>query len=215
MKKKVIAAVLLSAMLMSACNTATATESTAPETEAVTTTTVEETTTETTTEATSEVTTASEEEMLDMTIEEVVQAILDATGEEYFIFVDDADSWRTTINLSEGIENYMTCGYIGRLEDDEMVDGYNTIYITFEVFEFDTESEQYKSVCETGKFVISRGEDPIVKKHAVVNKQYALIAFGALCNDDEYALGKDPAELYPPYTIGKTQQGYDAFVNLK
>lgn len=209
MKRKAFAAVLLAAMLLTACSTSNTTESTAPETEAPTTTTTAATTVETTEETTTE----TEFERLDMTIDEVIQAILDATGEEYFIYVDDADSWKTTISHSEGIVDYMTCGYIGRLEGDDMVDGYNTIYITFEVYEFDTDSEQYKDVCETGEFIISRGEEPFVKKHAVVNKQFILVAGGALCNDDVYRSG-DPIEVEPPYTIGKTQEGYDAFVAL-
>ena len=96
-----------------------------------------------------------------------------------------------------------------------MIDGYNTIYIIFEVYEFDVESEQYKQVCETGEFTISRGEDPFTKKHAVVNHQFVLVAYTALCNDDEFHYGKDPEEREPPYTIGKTQLGYDAFVAMK
>lgn len=214
MKRKAIAAVLLSALLLSACTKTPETSATITTEATTTTTTVEETTTETTTEATTEETTA-ELALLDMTTEEVIQAILDATGEEYFIFVDDADSWQTTINSTEGVIDYMTCGYIGRLEGDDMIDGYNTIYITFEVYEFDVNSEQYKTVCETGEFIISRGEDPFVKKHCVVNGQFVLIAGGALCNDDQFHFNVDPIEYDPPYTIGKTQEGYDAFISLK
>ena len=210
MNKKAIAAVLSAAMLMTACNSTKATESSATETEAATV----ATTLATTTEITEETTEETEPEKLDMTIDEVVQAILDAAGEEYFIFVDDADAWKTTVKHTEGLVNYMNCGYIGRLEGDDMIDGYNTIYITFEVFEFDTESDNYRNVCETGEFVISRGDAPFMKKHAIVNRQYVLVASGALCNDDEYRYGKDPMETEPPFTIGKTQQGYEAFIAL-
>ncbi|MBQ2437046.1 MAG: hypothetical protein II265_03030 [Clostridia bacterium] len=152
---------------------------------------------------------------LDKTVDDVIQVILDATGDEYFVYTDDADMWQATIKNSEGIVDYKTCGYISRLEGDDMIDGYNTIYIVFEVYELDMDSEQYKHVCEKGELIISRGEDSFTKKHAFVNGQFVLIACGALCNDDEFHYGTDPQELEPPYTIGKVQEGYDAFIALK
>jgi hypothetical protein len=219
MKRKAIAAILLSAMLFSACSSKpdATTPTTLAETETPATTVAE--TTEATTEAT-EATEASEKAAapavrLDKTIDDVVQTILDATGDEYFVFVDDADMWQATISHSEGIVDYKTCGYISRLEGEDMVKGYNTIYIVFEVYELDMESEQYKHVCEKGELIISRGEDSFTKKHAFVNGQFVLIACGALCNDDEFHYGTDPQELEPPYTIGKVQEGYDAFIALK
>ena len=219
MKRKAIAAILLSAMLFSACSSKpdATTPTTLAETETPATTVAE--TTEATTEAT-EATEASEKAAapavrLDKTIDDVVQTILDATGDEYFVFDDDADMWQATISHSEGIVDYKTCGYISRLEGEDMVKGYNTIYIVFEVYELDMESEQYKHVCEKGELIISRGEDSFTKKHAFVNGQFVLIACGALCNDDEFHYGTDPQELEPPYTIGKVQEGYDAFIALK
>ena len=219
MKRKAIAAILLSAMLFSACSSKpdATTPTTLAETETPATTVAE--TTEATTEAT-EATEASEKAAapavrLDKTIDDVVQTILDATGDEYFVFVDDADMWQATISHSEGIVDYKTCGYISRLEGEDMVKGYNTIYIVFEVYELDMESEQYKHVCEKGELIIYRGEDSFTKKHAFVNGQFVLIACGALCNDDEFHYGTDPQELEPPYTIGKVQEGYDAFIALK
>ena len=219
MKRKAIAAILLSAMLFSACSSKpdATTPTTLAETETPATTVAE--TTEATTEAT-EATETSEKAAapavrLDKTIDDVVQTILDATGDEYFVYVDDADMWQATISHSEGIVDYKTCGYISRLEGEDMVKGYNTIYIVFEVYELDMESEQYKHVCEKGELIISRGEDSFTKKHAFVNGQFVLIACGALCNDDEFHYGTDPQELEPPYTIGKVQEGYDAFIALK
>ena len=207
MKKKIITAVLLSAMLLSACSKPDATTPTTTTTEAPATTVVTTDTTEESVGATAV--------RLDMTLDDVISKILSATGDEYFIYVDDADMWQATISHSEGIVDYKTCGYISRLENDDMIDGYNTIYIVFEVYELDMESEQYKHVCEKGELIISRGEDSFTKKHAFVNGQFVLIACGALCNDDEFHYGTDPQELEPPYTIGKVQEGYDAFIALK
>ena len=219
MKRKAIAAILLSAVLLSACSSKpdATTPTTLAETETPATTVAE------TTVLTAETTEASEvtEEVaaapvrLDKTVDDVIQVILDATGDEYFVFTDDADMWQATIKNSEGIVDYKTCGYISRLEGDDMIDGYNTIYIVFEVYELDMDSEQYKHVCENGELIISRGEDSFTKKHAFVNGQFVLIACGALCNDDEFHYGTDPQELEPPYTIGKVQEGYDAFIALK
>ena len=217
MKRKAIAAILLSAMFLSACSKPDATTPTTTETEVLAATTAETTEINEATEATEETeeTVASTAVRIDKSVDDVVQAILNATGEEYFIYVDDADMWQATINHSEGIVDYKTCGYIGRLEGDDKIDGYNTIYILFEVYELDMDSEQYKRVCESGEMLISRGEDSFSKKHCFVNGQFVLIACGALCNDDEYHYGSDPNELEPPYTIGKTQEGYDAFMSLK
>lgn len=217
MKRKAIAAILLSAVLLSACSKpeptdiATQTETEAPATVAETTVLAAETTEAA--EVTEEVAVAPVR--LDKTVDDVIQVILNATGDEYFVFADDADMWQATIKNSEGIVDYKTCGYISRLEGDDMIDGYNTIYIVFEVYELDMDSEQYKHVCENGELTISRGEDSFTKKHAFVNGQFVLIACGALCNDDEFHYGTDPQELEPPYTIGKVQEGYDAFIALK
>jgi hypothetical protein len=219
MKRKAIAAILLSAVLLSACSSKpdATTPTTLAETETPATTVAETTvlTAETTeaAEVTEEV--AAAPVRLDKTVDDVIQVILDATGDEYFVYVDDADMWQATIKNSEGIVDYKTCGYISRLEGDDMIDGYNTIYIVFEVYELDMDSEQYKHVCENGELIISRGEDSFTKKHAFVNGQFVLIACGALCNDDEFHYGTDPQELEPPYTIGKVQEGYDAFIALK
>ena len=219
MKRKAIAAILLSAVLLSACSSKpdATTPTTLAETETPATTVAETTvlTAETTeaAEVTEEV--AAAPVRLDKTVDDVIQVILDATGDEYFVYTDDADMWQATIKNSEGIVDYKTCGYISRLEGDDMIDGYNTIYIVFEVYELDMDSEQYKRVCEEGELIISRGEDSFTKKHAFVNGQFVLIACGALCNDDEFHYGTDPQELEPPYTIGKVQEGYDAFIALK
>lgn len=212
MKRKAIAAILLSAVLLSACSKPDATTpTTLAETETPATTVAE--TTVLTAETTEEI--AAAPVRLDKTVDDVIQVILDATGDEYFVFADDADMWQATIKNSEGIVDYKTCGYISRLEGDDMIDGYNTIYIVFEVYELDMDSEQYKHVCENGELTISRGEDSFTKKHAFVNGQFVLIACGALCNDDEFHYGTDPQELEPQYTIGKVQEGYDAFIALK
>ena len=219
MKRKAIAAILLSAVLLSACSSKpdATTPTTLAETETPATTVAETTVLAAETTEASEVTeeVAAAPVRLDKTVDDVIQVILNATGDEYFVFADDADMWQATIKNSEGIVDYKTCGYISRLEGDDMIDGYNTIYIVFEVYELDMDSEQYKHVCEKGELIISRGEDSFTKKHAFVNGQFVLIACGALCNDDEFHYGTDPQELEPPYTIGKVQEGYDAFITLK
>lgn len=219
MKRKAIAAILLSAVLLSACSSKpdATTPTTLAETETPATTVAETTVLATETTEAAEVTeeVAAAPVRLDKTVDDVIQVILNATGDEYFVYTDDADMWQATIKNSEGIVDYKTCGYISRLEGDDMIDGYNTIYIVFEVYELDMDSEQYKHVCENGELIISRGEDSFTKKHAFVNGQFVLIACGALCNDDEFHYGTDPQELEPPYTIGKVQEGYDAFIALK
>ncbi len=219
MKRTVIAAILLSAVLLSACSSKpdATTPTTLAETETPATTVAETTVLAAETTEAAKVTeeVAAAPVRLDKTVDDVIQVILNATSDEYFVFTDDADMWQATIKNSEGIVDYKTCGYISRLEGDDMIDGYNTIYIVFEVYELDMDSEQYKHVCGNGELTISRGEDSFTKKHAFVNGQFVLIACGALCNNDEFHYGTDPQELEPPYTIGKVQEGYDAFIALK
>ena len=240
MKRKAIAAMLLSAMLLSACSkpfTSTLTEAETPGT-TVSATAVAETagttavgeaakasvsggeaetagTAEATETESTDVAAVATGVRIDKSLDDVINVILDATGNEYFIFEDDADMWQATISNSEGIVDYKTCGYIARLEGDDKINGYNTIYVLFEVYELDMDSEQYKRVCESGEMLISRGEDSFSKKHCFINGQFVLIACGVLCNDDEYHYGSDPNELEPPYTIGKTQEGYEAFMSMK
>ena len=91
MKRKAIAAILLSAVLLSACSKPEPTDIATPtETEAPATTVAETTVLAAeTTEVTEEV--AAAPVRLDKTVDDVIQVILNATGDEYFVFADDAD----------------------------------------------------------------------------------------------------------------------------
>ena len=211
MKNKTIAIALVTTILLTACNSTTATESSVPSTEATTTTTVETTeTTETTTEATTE--TTYDENMLHMNIEEVAQSLVDVMGKGYVIPYGDSEYWDMEIESIDGVVNYMTCGYFDYL--DEEIDGYNYMYILFEIYEFDMQSEEYKQLCETGEFEKHSNTNSYNIKPLAINKQYALCVYAALGKDASIGTGF-PTEQEPPYTIGNAQAGYEAFVNLE
>ena len=104
MKRKAIAAILLSAMLFSACSSKpdATTPTTLAETETPATTVAETTVLASETTEAAEVTeeVAAAPVRLDKTVDDVIQTILDATGDEYFVYADDADMWQATIKNS-------------------------------------------------------------------------------------------------------------------
>lgn len=229
MKKKIIAALLTSTLLISSCST-TATESIVSE-ETTTTTTIEttiETTTETTTEETTEATTTVTfpEDGLQMTIEEVAQTIVDAMGNEYYIYSSDVEKeyWERVVNYNRslGIVNFMTCGINYMSPEDEFVyEDYNSVAVIFNIFEFDMQLEEYASLCETYEFyqIFDDKNEPYPVSALAINKQYVITVYAQYAKLDKNGVYKStsdvPQETQPPFTIGNTQAGYEAFLALE
>ena len=208
MKKKILAASLTAVLLMTACSQTNSTSVSMTEQTTTTTESTVTTTVETTTETTPGVTYS--DDMLPMTIKEVADSITTAMGDDYYV-MDDKDYWKKVIDGTDGVVDYMTCGRTGELS--EKIKGHNYIYIVFEIYEFDMQSDAYKNILKTNTFKDKSGFDIEV---TAINKQYVLVVFATLGNDLSIsAEDMDAAEKKPPFTIGNTQAGYDAFIALK
>ena len=209
MKNKAIVAVLLATMLMTACNTETVTESTAPTTSATTATeeTTVEITTETTTEATTEITETIPEvtytdEMLHMSIDEVADAVLTAMGSGYERL--PAKYAYNENNKSIGIVNVA------------VISGYTDDYgVEIYICEFDMESEEYIVLSDNSSFDFYFAGSDLMGELALsaINKQYVIYVC-TMPAEDGVITGTDGWVTEPPYSIGKAQEGYDAFVAL-
>ena len=209
MKNKAIVAVLLATMLMTACNTEPVTESAAPTTSATTTT--EETTVEITTETTTEVTTETTEtiievaytdEMLHMSIDEVADAVLTAMGSGYERL--PAKYAYNENNKSIGIVNVA------------VISGYTDDYgVEIYICEYDMESEEYIALLDNSSFDFYFVGCDVMGELALsaINKQYVIYVC-TMPAEDGVITGTDGWVTEPPYSIGKAQEGYDAFVAL-
>ena len=208
MKKKILAASLTAVLLMTACSQTNSTSVSMTEQTTTTTESTVTTTVETTTETTPGVTYS--DDMLPMTIKEVADSITTAMGDDYYV-MDDKDFWKKVIDGTDGVVDYMTCGRTSELS--EKIKGHNYLYIVFEIYEFDMQSDAYKNILKTNTFKDKSGFDIEV---TAINKQYVLVTFAALGNDLSIsAEDMDAGEKKPPFTIGNTQAGYDAFIALK
>lgn len=230
--RKIMAAALASTILMTACSTTAGTE--APETTAATTEATSEATTEattTTSEETTEATTVPTytDDMLPMTINEVADAVLEAMGSDYNIFVefDPNSEWYidpeaySEKNRSVGIVNIIELGRIFYSETDNEDEEYNTKVVYVNIFEFDVNSEEYLKLIDDGEFSYYFGANTLYNEVleytepvTAINKQYVISITAMLGNDYGFS-SDDPSENEPPFTIGKAQEAYEAFIALK
>lgn len=230
LKQKALITVLASAMFMTACST-TATE--APET--VTTTEATTTTTEATTEATTTTTQETTEattvptytdDMLPMTINEVADSILKAMGSDYVIFDEfnpDSEYYMdpklySEKNQSVGIVNLIGLGGTIYHETVDEDDEFNTIFVYVYIAEFDMDSEEYLNLADNGEFVFYIGRDnlyEVPKSVTAINKQYVMSIYAVLGNDYIVDHSNCIEEEESPFTIGKAQEAYEAFVALE
>ena len=230
MKKELTAALLAASMLlMTGCVstkpissvTVSTEETTEPTTEATTTTTTEATTTtaEATTTTTAETTPEAESKKLQMTIDEVVKAII---KESNCGFTLDPLSNPKSKEFFEkpmlkkqkkiGILNHRTVSYF--YEDMKHYD--NSITVIVDIYEFDMESKQYKAIKENKGFkayqVLGYGKKAAVDKidciASAVNKQYVVYIQGSTGNNDNQ-------EEKAPFKISQASKAYYAFKNLK
>lgn len=201
MKNKVIAAVLLATMLITACNTTTITESMTSA--MVVTTTAEETTAEATTTTTETTETTPEitftDDMLPMTIDEVVETVLSAMGDDYR---------RLNIDFNENNKS------IGIINDAVIVGYTNDFGVEVCICEFDMQSEEYNTLPENSEFEYYFSDNTLGKLAiAAINKQYVMYVCAMPAEDGVIGAAAE-WDSEPPYSLGKAQEGYDAFVAL-
>jgi hypothetical protein len=216
MKRKIVAMTLLAAMLVStACSSGKTPESSTTATEAATTTT-EATTAATTAapETTAEETTAVSQ-IPETNLGRVAKAMLSAMGEDYYVFGDTDPNCYAYLgyviakdNKKVGIVDYLRLGTLSFREDDSRE------YTCFGIYEFDTNSKQYKSLSANSKFTAyvigTNGYKFVSKKTKATvlakNGPYVLTAQVISITGD-----KRVTQRKTPFSIGKAQEGYDAF----
>jgi len=229
MKKKLISFLVMSTFLVSGCNNAYSTTSvTASEATttaaAATESTTAETTTKSTTESTTEATTQATfpENGLQMTIQDVAQALIKASDGDYQLYIDyslsseDLDApVLAAENRKVGIVNRI---YLGQheLRKDYSVASYVEIFIS----EFDMNSEQYKALKVNKSFKYFNGyygyNDDGVKEWTMndnsnivtaINKQYVI----SIYTQNKKGVSREK----PPYKFGKADKVFKAFKALK
>lgn len=227
MKKELTAALLAASMfLMTGCvstkpisSVTIPTEETTVETKTETTTEATTTTTETTTTTTAETTPEQESEKLNMTIDEVVKAIIKESNCGFKL--DPLSNPKSKEFFEKpmlkkqkkiGILNHRTVSYF--YEDMKHYD--NSITVIVDIYEFDMESKQYKAIKENKGFkayqVLGYGKKAAADKidciASAVNKQYVVYIQGSTGNNDNQ-------EEKAPFKISQASKAYYAFKNLK
>ena len=155
-------------------------------------------------------------EPLQMNINEVAQSVLSSMGEGYSIFENDKNENADILecNKQYGMVNYVSFGK-NVMSNEPQFNGYKSIYVCFDVYEFDMNSQTYKDICSSKKITVHlEGQAYKVCDVAAINKQYVLVAkvmYGTGYGFEE----NDPEENTAPYSIDKVQAGYEAFVALK
>lgn len=232
MKKELTAALLAASMLlMTGCVSTKPISSVTISTEDTTVETTTETTTEATTTTTTEATTitteattttaetTTESKRLQMTIDEVVKAIIKESNcgftldplsnpksKEYF------EKPMLKKQKKIGILNHRTVSYF--YEDMKHYD--NSITVIVDIYEFDMESKQYKAIKENKGFkayqVLGYGKKAAADKidciASAVNKQFVVYIQGSTGNNDNQ-------EEKAPFKISQASKAYYAFKNLK
>lgn len=218
MKRKLIAMTLLAAMLAStACNSGKTPESSTSAAEPAVTTTEATTAAETTaaTETTAEETRETGIDVPDTKLGKLAHAMLSAMNLNYAV-LDDSDPASygylgnvvAKDNKKVGIVDYIRLG-----GNESTGDG---CYGLFVIYEFDTNSKQYKSLKTGSKFTVyipyCNGKNIISKKTnatvTAINGAYVL-AVQSIKRDSN---DKRSVQYKPPFTVGKIQEGYEAFV---
>ncbi len=228
MKKELTAALLAASMLlMTGCVSSKPISSVTISTEETTVETTTETTTEATTTTTTEATTTTtaettpeqESEKLNMTIDEVVKAIIKESNCGFKL--DPLSNPKSKEFFEKpmlkkqkkiGILNHRTVSYF--YEDMKHYD--NSITVIVDIYEFDMESKQYKAIKENKGFkayqVLGYGKKAAADKidciASAVNKQYVVYIQGSTGNNDNQ-------EEKAPFKISQASKAYYAFKNLK
>jgi hypothetical protein len=228
MKKELTAALLAASMLlMTGCVSSKPISSVTISTEETTVETTTETTTEATTTTTTEATTTTtaettpeqESEKLNMTIDEVVKAIIKESNCGFKL--DPLSNPKSKEFFEKpmlkkqkkiGILNHRTVSYF--YEDMKHYD--NSITVIVDIYEFDMESKQYKAIKENKGFkayqVLGYGKKAAADKidciASAVNKQYVVYIQGSTGNNDN-------KEEKAPFKNSQASKDYYAFKNLK
>ncbi|SCW48191.1 hypothetical protein SAMN02910456_01320 [Ruminococcaceae bacterium YRB3002] len=216
MKRSIIAAVVATSLLMTAC---TSTVETTESTEVTTVVTEATTTEETTTEATT-----TEAATLDMTIDDVVEAVFGpdlpegTPGDDFrgTWYIDDQNNCTKT--FGEGVINAVICCKDVVLNESSPHVEYSCVFM---IVEYDTESDIYKNLKEGDSFTViyeipeipTTWEQPCPVSG--INKQFVICVRDYYGYDTNAEPGQGVLEdNYAPFESADIQQCYEAFMAL-
>ena len=140
----------------------------------------------------------------------LVDKVLAALGPNDYRNMEYQDNKDSVKNRNIGIRNMV---HIWRGESD--LDGPEIIWefdVNVWIFEFDTESKEYKELKEGGKVFYYERECPNSSVITAINGKY-VICIEAVEND--FRNNKKTVETAPKFTLGNAQEGYEAFIKQK
>ena len=203
--KKLLCAFLSSALLLglASCTTKETTVSTPYEEPPVP--------TSTTTEVPTTAPSVLNEDGLDMTISDVARSVLNAMGDGYSVsrFASDTNNDE---NKKLGVLNYLEITNNDfRLE--QKIGDFDCMSMHVFIVEFDMQSDLYKSITagKTFSFFDGTGKEKLTATG--VNKQYVICIRAGLGTAGGF--NEEDSENMAPFTIGKAQEGYEAFMALE
>ena len=140
----------------------------------------------------------------------LVDKVLAALGPKDYRNMEYQDNKDSVKNRNIGIRNMV---HIWRGESD--LDGPEIIWefdVNVWIFEFDTESKEYKELKEGGKVFYYERECPNSSVITAINGKY-VICIEAVEND--FRNNKKTVETAPKFTLGNAQEGYETFIKQK
>ena len=143
--------------------------------------------------------------------EQFVYAVVKALGEGDYKNCDYQDKRNAAKNKGIGIKNMV---HINRGEYDMVDDNTFLWELTVDVwvFEFDTESDEYKELKKGGRVSFYERECINSETITAINGKYVM-CIHAVYIDEKNKTEKN--ETAPEFTIGNAQKGYETFINYK
>lgn len=115
-------------------------------------------------------------------------------------------------NKKIGVLNYLCIG-----NDDfhleKKIGNFDSYFVRIYVVEFDMSSDLYKGLATGTNFMFFEGASKTKLNVTAINKQYVISISAGLGTDGGY--NSEDCEETVPFSIGKAQEGYEAFIKLK
>ncbi len=147
---------------------------------------------------------------LTITIADVARYILADMGEGYGVhfFASDVNADE---NKKIGVLNYLCIG-----NDDfhleKKIGNFDSYFVRIYVVEFDMSSDLYKGLATGTNFMFFEGASKTKLNVTAINKQYVISISAGLGTDGGY--NSEDCEETVPFSIGKAQEAYEAFINI-
>ena len=147
---------------------------------------------------------------LTITIADVARYILADMGEGYGVsfFASDVNADE---NKKIGVLNYL-CIDNDNFHLEKKIGDFDSYFVRIYVVEFDMSSELYKGLATGTNFMFFEGASKTKLNVTAINKQYVISISAGLGTDGGFK--SEDCEETVPFTIGKAQEAYEAFINI-